>query len=160
MKVKIDFSNRQDKIAVDLKFKFFVKECVKKTLLFENIGFDAELSCTFSDNEEIRRINREYRGIDKATDVLSFPMIDYESGETSGDYDYTENCVLLGDIIISLEMAKKQADEYGHGFLREAGFLIVHSTLHLLGYDHMEDGEREEMFQKQEQILKGMGLVR
>jgi len=107
------------------------------------------VSITFTDNESIRELNREYRDIDRATDVLSFPMDD------EGDD------VVLGDIVISLERAKEQAIEYGHSLEREISFLCVHSTLHLLGYDH-ETGEEDEkeMFMKQEEILKILGQNR
>lgn len=105
------------------------------------------------DNDAIRTLNREQRQIDRVTDVLSFPMFDE-------DFDDDEYAI-LGDIVLSAERAKEQAEEYGHSFQRELAFLTVHSVLHLLGYDHeLGKAEESEMFQKQEQILKGMGLTR
>ena len=113
---------------------------------------------TFTDNDGIREINKEYRDIDKETDVLSFPMTD--EGE-----EFTVNpetgCKMLGDIVISVEKALAQAEEYGHGFKREIAFLTVHSMLHLLGYDHEKSEEEEkEMFGKQEIVLEALGLGR
>lgn len=139
-----------------------IKRCVTQTLLMEEFPFDAEISFSITDNEEIRSLNRENRGIDRATDVLSFPMLEIEDGVLIvEDSDILDNCVFLGDIVISLPKAKEQAEAYGHSLLRELGFLTVHSVLHLLGYDH-ELGEKEEkeMFEKQEQVLSALSLLR
>ncbi len=142
-------SNEQDIIPFDEKYEELVKNAVLATLKYEGFESDCEVSITFTDNESIRELNREYRDIDRATDVLSFPMDD------EGDN------VVLGDIVISLERAKEQAEEYGHSLEREISFLCVHSTLHLLGYDHETSEEDEkEMFMKQEEILKIMGQNR
>ena len=115
-------------------------------------------------------MNREFRQIDRPTDVLSFPMIEYEE---AGKFDFLEevscpeDCfhpetgeLLLGDIVISAEKVLEQAQEYGHSVKREYAFLIAHSMLHLMGYDHMEPGEAAEMEQKQKEILEGLGIVR
>ena len=117
-----------------------VRDAVKATLDYEQFPYDTEVSVTFCDNEYIRGLNNEFRGIDRHTDVLSFPM--YESGE----FDEAECSMgaVLGDIVISLERAKEQAKEVGNGFMREVAFLAVHSTLHLLGYDHELSAEHEE----------------
>lgn len=143
----------------------FVKTCQKAAeaaLTYEGHEFDAEVTLIFTDDEEIREINNENRGIDRATDVLSFPMLEAENSKlniTPGDME--NGRVILGDIVISLERAEAQAKEYGHSLERELGFLTVHSMLHLLGYDH-ENGKEEEkiMFEKQENVLSSIGLMR
>lgn len=119
---------------------------------------DAEVSVTFVDDLEIQELNKNYRGKDQATDVLSFPM--YEAEETQIIVDDEEEDLMLGDIIISVPSAREQALEYGHSFERELGFLMVHGFLHLLGYDHESEEMEKEMFTKQEDILKKYGLVR
>ncbi len=113
----------------------------------------AWLSATVADDDYVRALNRDYRGIDRPTDVLSFPM---EEGEDIA----AEPDGFLGDIVLSLPRAKAQAAEYGHSLLRELSFLTVHGALHLLGYDHMEEGEAAAMFAKQEAILTKMGVLR
>ena len=114
-------------------------------------------------------MNREYRGIDRVTDVLSFPLLEYDEEEPeseirkafeNGEIDPETDEVMLGDIIICLTRAREQAEEYGHSFQREMGFLAVHSVLHLLGYDHMVPEEETVMFEKQRRILETMGLTR
>lgn len=115
------------------------------------------------DNAAIQELNREQRGIDRPTDVLSFPMLYFdENGDIiDSDYDSDGDLLLLGDIVISAERARQQAEEYGHGFVREMAFLTVHSMLHLLGYDHVDDPEGERiMFAKQEEILSKLGITR
>lgn len=120
---------------------------VLKTLEYEEFTNNVEVSVLFVDNEEIRKFNNKYRKIDKATDVLSFPLLDDFS-----DIDL-ENTVCLGDIVISVEKAIMQAEEYGHSLKREIAFLVIHSVLHLLGYDHMTPEEETEMIEKQKQIF-------
>ena len=117
---------------------------------------------TFTDNEQIRVINNEQRGIDKATDVLSFPMLEFdEDGTACADYDTDGDYVILGDIVISLERAREQSEEYGHSFIREVAFLTAHSMLHLLGYDHIKSEKEERiMCEKQEAVLQSLGIVR
>ena len=126
-------------------------------------GSKFEISVMFVDDEEIQVLNKLHRNIDRSTDVLSFPMFEYdENGEIIEEYsDFNKNGeLLLGDIVISLEHAEAQAEEYGHTFLRELGFLTVHSMLHLFGYDHMTDEDEKEMFSYQKEILEEMGLKR
>lgn len=118
----------------------------------------AELSITFVDNDRIQEINREYRGKDMPTDVISFAL--EEMGEGEMEYDMGNTPRMLGDIIISIPRAKEQAADYGHSFERELGFLAVHGFLHLLGYDHMTDEEEIVMVQRQKEILEGYGLHR
>ena len=114
---------------------------------------DLEVSVTFTNNEGIRELNREYRNIDRATDVLSFPQINYDEGEDISDGE------MLGDIVISLERAREQAEEFGHSFERECAFLCAHSTLHLLGYDHeISDEDDADMRRRQREIMGKMGL--
>ena len=127
--------------------------------------FDGQVTVTITDNEGIRAYNKEFRQIDSATDVLSFPLNDfYRSvpGEEMGELmDPISRCVPLGDMIISVERAKEQAAEYGHGLARECAYLTVHSMLHLLGYDHVDEGEEKAaMREKEEEILAVLGLSR
>ncbi len=132
-------------------------------LEYEECDFDAEVSVTITDNEGIHEINKDFRGIDRPTDVLSFPMLEFdEEGNASEDYEECEDgAVMLGDIVISLERAKEQAAEYGHSMLREVAFLAAHSMLHLLGYDHVQSEEDAAvMFKKQEEILAHLEYTR
>jgi probable rRNA maturation factor len=124
----------------------------------EKVPHDAELSITFVDNQKIQEINREYRNKDMPTDVISFAL--QEEGEEEVTIIGEELPLTLGDIIISVEKVKEQAEEYGHSFERELGFLSVHGFLHLLGYDHMTESDEKVMFSKQEEILNEFGLKR
>lgn len=159
MKLKIYYANEQKIVKIPLSLRSLISRVVKSTLENENFGKDAEVSVSFVDNETIHKLNLEYRGKDKPTDVLSFPMTDGD--EENGDIDLSTGAVMLGDIIISAEKAMEQANEYGHGIEREICFLAVHSTLHLLGYDH-ETSEDDEKYmnQTQEAILQKIGLTR
>jgi len=123
---------------------------------------DGEVALTFVDDEQIHELNRTYRGIDRPTDVLSFAMLEEGEGEIdiSFDEDEEEPTLMLGDIIISVDRAIAQSEEYGHSLEREIGLLFVHGFLHLLGYDHDEEEAEREMFAKQEDILRKAGLVR
>src|SRR3712207_2871254 len=150
----IYIDNRQNKIEVTDTLEDTAKKIIDYALKAEELDVKYEISLTFVDNESIREINRENRDIDKDTDVLSFPMLDYPKGkvykEVYKDYEFMpqdldgENLV-LGDIVLSLEKAEEQSKEYGHSFLRESCYLIIHSILHLLGYDHMEEDEKNIM---------------
>ena len=157
MKVKIYFENNQDKEPIFYSLKMLIRDAVKATLAYEGVEDDCEVSITFCDNEEIREINRKFRNIDRATDVLSFPLFD----EDGMDAHVEELDCMLGDIVLSLERAREQAEAYGHAFEREVAFLCVHSVLHLLGYDHETSPEDEkDMFARQEAVLAEMGLAR
>lgn len=135
-----------------------VEKACLETLKYEEFDEDCEISLSFVTNEEIHQINRQFRKVDAPTDVLSFPQLTFEEGEEA---DVNENGeIVLGDIIISVERAKEQAEEYGHGLKREIAFLTVHSMLHLLGYDHMEKDEEEDMFRRQKEILEIAGIPR
>ena len=135
--------------------KRVAREAVKATLDYEEFPYDAEVSVTFCDNEYIRGLNSEFRGIDKHTDVLSFPMYD------NGEFDDAECSMgaVLGDIVISIERAKEQALEIGNSLHREIAFLTIHSVLHLLGYDHERSPEdEEEQCQRQKAIIETMNI--
>ena len=157
MKINIFLSNEQDKLDPPEDIEQLIELCTKGALEEEEIEDDAEVSVTLVDNESIRELNNEHRGIDRATDVLSFPMGDGECFEVDPDTD----AILLGDIVISLERAKEQAEEYGHSYRREVAFLLTHSLFHLLGYDHVDSEEDERvMFAKQEKVLEKLGITR
>lgn len=154
-KATVLIKNDQKKIKMTPDLRRLVKRAVLAVLDFEDFGRRAEVSVTFTDNEGIHALNREYRNVDRPTDVLSFPLSDGEDYDTDGD------AVLLGDIVISLERAQTQAEEYGHSFEREVAFLTVHSMLHLFGYDHETSPEDErDMFARQDEILISAGMTR
>lgn len=157
MRLKIYFENAQDKHPITYKLKMLIREAVETTLDFEDYGNAAEVSVTFTDNEGIRELNKKFRQIDKPTDVLSFPLFDFEGDCEEPPVDEIMN--MLGDIVISLERADEQANEFGHSFEREVAFLCVHSMLHLLGYDHeLSDEDDRDMRARQTEIMKIMGL--
>ena len=154
-KLLIRFSKTREFEEINYYFKSVIRKAILATLEHEKFKFDAELSVTLCDNAYIRELNKTYRGKDKPTDVLSFPM--YENGE----FDISE-CIsgaMLGDIVISLERAAEQAKELGNSFLREVAFLTVHSTLHLLGYDHERSKEEDELQCKiQKEIVNSLEI--
>ncbi len=161
--MKVPIRNEQKKYTVTKEMRNLVRSAVKASLDYMDFPSKSEISVMFVDNEKIRELNAEHRGIDRATDVLSFPMFEYdEEGEIIEEYlDFSpEGEMLLGDIVISLERAFEQAQEYGHSFEREIGFLTVHSMLHLFGYDHMCPEDEEEMFGYQTDILNSINLTR
>ena len=140
-----------------------IKACVNAVLEFENFGFDAEVSVTIVDSDEIRSLNSQHRKKDTVTDVLSFPILEFDGdGNIVGsDFDRDGNLTVLGDIVICAKRAEEQSKEYGHSFKREIAFLTVHSMLHLLGYDHEgHENSEQEMFRRQEEILETMGIAR
>ena len=135
--------------------KKVVRTAILATLDYEQFPYDAEVSVTFCDNEYIKDLNNEFRGIDRATDVLSFPIYD------GGEFDEAECATgaVLGDIVISVERAKEQAKELGNTFMREIAFLVIHSTLHLLGYDHERSHEDdEEQCRRQKEIVSAIEI--
>lgn len=157
---------------VELAFTFDQDDYVEKVILaamdFVECPYEAEVNVLFTDNAGIHEMNKEYREIDRPTDVLSFPMVEYE---IPGTFDSLEeeqsDCfhpetgeLLLGDIVLSYDKIKEQALEFGHSELRELCFLVAHSMLHLFGYDHMEEEERIRMEQMQREILNGLNIVR
>jgi probable rRNA maturation factor len=161
--MRVQIRNNQKKFKVTKDIRDLVRLAVKTSLEYMDFPQKAEISVMFTDNDEIRELNREHRGIDRATDVLSFPLFEYdEEGNIIEEYlDFSPTGeMVLGDIVISLERANEQAEEYGHSFQREIGFLTVHSMLHLFGFDHEQPEEEEEMFEYQREILDKMELYR
>lgn len=156
MKIFIDYNNEQDQIDPPEDFERLVEGCTRAALEEEEIEDDAEVSVTLVDNARIRELNGEFREIDHETDVLSFPLGD----ENGFEIDPDTNAILLGDIVISLEKAQTQSEEYGHSFKREVAFLVTHSLFHLLGYDHVTPEDETEMFAKQEKVLTKLGITR
>ncbi len=156
MKIYVYYENAQDKLSPLDDMKRLIEDCTRGALNEENMKEDAEVSVTLVDDEDIRALNHEHRGIDRATDVLSFPLGDENGFETNPE----TGAILLGDIVISLERAAAQAEEYGHSLRRETAFLITHSLFHLLGYDHENDDEEKVMFSKQERVLELLGRTR
>ncbi|MDD2956582.1 MAG: rRNA maturation RNase YbeY [Oscillospiraceae bacterium] len=155
--VKVLITNMQKIIKIPTGTRLLIRRCCHAVLTMENFEAPAEVSVSFLDNEQIRQLNAEYRNKDSATDVLSFPL-----GE-KGEYDINGDtgAYMLGDIAISVERATEQAEQYGHTFQREIGFLTVHSMLHLLGYDHEAGGlEAVKMREKEEFALQKLGLSR
>ena len=157
LSMKIYYENTQDTVALTYKLKMLVRQAIEAALDYEQYGNPCEVSVTFTDNAGIHTLNKQYRGVDRPTDVLSFPLFDYDGESEEPPVD--ELMGMLGDIVISLEQAKLQAEKYGHSFEREVAFLTVHSMLHLLGYDH-EIGEEDEadMRRRQSEIMERMGL--
>ncbi|MCE7783435.1 rRNA maturation RNase YbeY [Staphylococcus xylosus] len=149
----IDFSDHTE--LVQNEWLTQIDELLTFAKKQENIEEEAELSVTFVDKDEIQEINKMYRDKDKVTDVISFALEEDEPEITGLDMPR-----ILGDIIICTDVAKEQADNYGHSFERELGFLALHGFLHLLGYDHMNEQDEKEMFGRQEQILNAYGLTR
>lgn len=150
---------------IDIRTEHFPKELeqVMETIVLDSLRYEkfdenCEVSISIVDNAEIQQINKQFRNIDRPTDVLSFPMLTFTENEIIEKNENGE--IVLGDIIISLERAEEQAKEYGHSLKREIAFLTAHSMLHLLGYDHMELEEEKEMFAKQKEILEAAGIPR
>ncbi|MDF2887355.1 MAG: hypothetical protein K0R23_1740 [Lacrimispora sp.] len=153
---------------LNIPYEEIITNVIEEAIDYEDCPYEAEINVLITDNEDIRQINQEYRNIDSPTDVLSFPMIEYEK---PSDFDHLEEAgydsfnpetgeLLLGDIVVSVDKVEEQAEKYGHSIERELAFLIAHSMLHLFGYDHMEEDERLVMEQKQEEILSRRGYVR
>lgn len=139
-------------------FRPLIQQAAEATLAYEEFPQDAEIEVLFATLEQIHAINLEQRGIDRPTDVLSFPM---EEEPFVASADPATGAVFLGSMVLCLQKAQEQAKEYGHSMEREVAFLTVHSMLHLLGYDHeLGKQQEQEMFQKQEEVLKEMGLTR
>ena len=151
--------------GADHKTAHLVRRCVRRTLNMAALPFRAKVHVTVTDDEGIRALNREHRNIDAATDVLSFPLLDWKDGvgdlPKRWDYDPDSRCVELGDVVLSYERAQAQAQQFGHSAARECGYLTVHSVLHLLGYDHVDDeARRRRMRKKEEEVMSALGLSR
>lgn len=156
----------------EVKFEFNYTDLAQKVIDFcldyNNFPYEAEVNLTLTDNEGIHEINKEFRNIDRPTDVLSFPMLNYKTPgdfsfldeEDNDDFNPDTGEAMLGDIIISVDKVLEQAENYGHSVEREYAFLITHSMLHLFGYDHMEEDEAKIMEEKQKDILHKMNILR
>lgn len=153
---------------LELPYEDIIRDVVNESLDYEKCPYEAEVSVILTDNQAIQEINLEQRRIDAPTDVLSFPLVDYE---TPADFDHVEDAVedyfnpetgelMLGDIVISVDKVEEQAEKYGHTQTRELAFLVAHSMLHLCGYDHMEEDERLLMEARQNEILERRGYTR
>lgn len=165
----IFIDNRQENIEVEDELYDKIKKVIDCGLKEEGVNLAYEVSVILIDNNEIRKINSETRNVDRVTDVLSFPMLEYPEGKVFKDvyldyrFDDTyfdDGKLVIGDIAISLERAKGQSIEYGHSFLREVLYLTVHSVLHLMGYDHMEENDKKKMRAREEEILNKFGIAR
>lgn len=156
MRVKINISYDQKRL-INLGLSLHLRKCITRALSVQGVNVPCEINVLVTDNEGIRCINLASRNIDSATDVLSFPMFDMVAGELPEDWipylDPQTGRVPLGDMAISLERALEQADEYGHGIKREIGYLTVHSILHLLGYDHLDEGPMKKQMRRQEEKI-------
>jgi len=151
------FKDKQDIVTARTAMRSAIRKAIFNTLIYEGIDQKIEVSVTFTDNKGIRRLNKKYRNKDSATDVLSFPMFDFAAGEVPVYPEY--EALPIGDIILSLERARTQAAEIGHSTMREVIFLCIHSTLHLLGYDHeLSEEDDEDMQRRQKEIMKILGL--
>lgn len=147
----------------NLGMRLHVRRCIQKALVFQGVDIPCEINVLVTDNKGIREINQRSRKVDKPTDVLSFPMLELTPGELPKDWEpfvQPENGrVLLGDMVLSLERAAEQAEEYGHGLKREIGYLVVHSVLHLLGYDHLDEGTMKRQMRRQEETIMAQLLL-
>ncbi|MEG7529907.1 MAG: rRNA maturation RNase YbeY [Hungatella sp.] len=164
MTITIDYEAEKQ---LDLPYKEIIEEVILEALDYENCPYEAEINVVLTDDEEIRTVNLEYRNLDAATDVLSFPMLTYDSPSDFQHVEEEEDCfnpetgeLMLGDIMISVDKVEAQAEQYGHSKRRELAFLVAHSMLHLCGYDHMEEDERQVMEEKQRDILERRGYTR
>lgn len=156
-KIKVIITNDQKEIKIPTGIRLLVRRSCSAVLVTEGFTGSAEISVRFVDDEEIHRLNKQYRSVDSATDVLSFPL------GIDGAYDVNNDtgAQMLGDIVISMPTATRQAERYGHSLQREIAFLTVHSMLHLLGYDHEAGGlELVRMREKEETVLTRLGLIR
>lgn len=148
--MEVLFDNRQDKIKIQKSTEDLLEKVIETSLKMENMSLDYEISVSFVTNDEIRELNSQFRNIDKETDVLSFPFED----------EFETGIRILGDIVLSVEKAMDQAEEFGHTVERELAYLTAHSTLHLMGYDHMNDDEKSIMRQKEKAIMKALQIFK
>lgn len=157
-KLKVYVKNNQNAVKIPVGIRLLIRRCCQAVLTTEKFDKDAEVSVSFVTNKEIRRLNKSYRNKDAETDVLSFPLTNDDGTQ---EVNAETGFVLLGDVVISLETAVKQAEMYGHSLEREVGFLTVHSILHLLGYDHETSPLDERiMREKEENVLEKLGISR
>jgi len=149
--IEVLFDNRQDSMEIKEENMKAIEKAVNTTIEVEKAKGNFEVSVSFVNNKEIRELNRVYRNVDSDTDVLSFPMDDEED---------LEGVIMLGDVILSTEKIIEQAEDFGHSLEREMLYLTVHSMLHLLGYDHMTDDEKEEMREREKEVMKELQLFK
>lgn len=162
------FIETEGKTEFDFDIREVAELVVDAVLEHEKCPYEAEISLLLTHNDEIHEMNLEHRGIDRATDVLSFPMLEFDhpgdfsiiDEETADVFDLESGELMLGDIVISVDKVLEQAQEYGHSPKREYAFLIAHSMLHLCGYDHMDDEERKVMEEKQRAIMEKINILR
>ena len=159
-RIRISFDNKR---LVNVGIGLHLRKCISAALEFQGVNVDVEINVMVTDNQGIRAINAASRNIDSATDVLSFPMFSMTPGELPEDWseyiDPDTGRVPLGDMAISLERALEQAQEFGHGVKREIGYLTVHSVLHLLGYDHLDEGPMKQQMRCQEESIMAQLLL-
>ena len=148
--MEVYYNDRQDNINITEEMKNLIEKSIKAVLKVEELDDDVEVSVSFVGDEEIRDLNRDYRGVDKSTDVLSFPM----------DDEFIIDNRILGDVIINTRKVMEQAEELGHSHERELSYLTVHSILHLLGYDHIEDEDKKEMREREKLSMKELEIYR
>lgn len=161
MDILVYIENEQNKIPFTEEHEKLIERVINAALKCEGFEHSCFVSVTVTDNENIRLINREQRGIDRSTDVLSFPVLEFENGRPVENVgDIFEDKLILGDVVLSLERAFEQSIEYGHSVEREIGYLVCHSVLHLLGYDHETESERALMREKEEETLETISLTR
>ena len=161
------YFEEEGELKLDLPCEELARTVIEAALDYEECPYEVEVNLLLTTNEEIQKMNAEFREIDRSTDVLSFPMVDYEE---PGEFEFLEEAdeyfhpetgeLMLGDIVISKEKVLSQSEEYGHSLRREYAFLIAHSMLHLMGYDHMEEEERLCMEAKQRDILDRLNILR
>ena len=153
-KIRVVITNKQKTVKIPTGIRMLVRRCCNAVLQLEKFEGPAEISVTFTDNKGIKELNKQYRNKDIETDVLSFPR-----GEIGVyDTDMETGAKILGDVVISMEKARDQAELFGHSLQREVGYLTAHSVLHLLGYDHMENLDKVRMREKEELIMEQLGL--
>ena len=159
---------RESEIPLPFSEQEVAEDVISETLDYEDCPYEVQVNIILTNNDEIQQINLEQRGVDAPTDVLSFPMIEYAypsdftvlEADDMNSFDPDTGELLLGDIVVSVDKVIEQAEKYGHDVKREYAFLIAHSMLHLFGYDHMDEVERENMELKQEEILTRLNITR
>lgn len=165
MTLNIEYENIENKLDID--YKEIIKNTINEVIEYEGCPYETEINVILTDNENIQEINNEFRNINKPTDVLSFPMIEYKKPSDFSELEKENDCfnpetgeLVVGDIVISVDKVYEQAENYGHTIVRELAFLVAHSMLHLFGYDHIDEQERIVMENKQREILNNIGITR
>lgn len=165
MTLNIEYEDIKSKLDID--YKNIIKNTINEVIEYEGCPYETEINVILTDNENIQEINNEFRNINKPTDVLSFPMIEYNKPSDFSKLEKENDCfnpetgeLVVGDIVISVDKVYEQAENYGHTIVRELAFLVAHSMLHLFGYDHIDEQERIVMENKQREILNNIGITR